>query len=419
MPIKELEIGIAGAGPAGLSLAIYLARRGCRVTVFDQFEEPQPVGSGLLLQPTGLTILQDLGLLPAILERGQRIDRLYGADAKSGRTVLNVRYGASGRGRFGLAVHRAAMFNILLDAAKQAGCDFETGRAVHAFDHSGDRTRFRFLDGGESARFDLVVDATGAHSALRQSLPRPVRPRQLPYGAWWASLDHVDGDTDDHALEQRYRHASVMIGILPMGTVSAGGRPQTAFFWSIKPALADATIEAGLDRWKDEVLGHWPQCHAYLDQISSFDQLTLAKYGHHTIKNPVNRQFAVIGDAAHSTSPQLGQGVNMALLDARALAQAVNVAPDIDTALEMYVHMRRRHVRTFQLLSYLFTPFYQSDSRLLPIVRDQLVATVLNVPPVPRILADMVAGTTVDPFVEIGLRETDWQHHRHLISAAR
>lgn len=419
MLARRLNIGVAGAGPAGLSLAIYLARKGCRVTVFDQFEEPQPVGSGLLLQPTGLTILQDLGLLKTILARGQRIDRLYGADTTSGRTVLNVRYGASGRGRFGLAVHRAALFEQLFNAAIDAGCEFETGRAVQSVDLAGDHARLCFPDVKESARFDLVVNATGAHSGLRQSLSKPVRTRQLAYGAWWASLDHVDVGLDDNALEQRYRHASVMIGILPIGTVSAGGTPQTALFWSIKPALAEATIGKGLDRWKAQLLGHWPRCEAYLDQIGSFDQLTLARYGHHTIKRPVSRRFAVIGDAAHSTSPQLGQGVNMALLDARALAHAINVAADTDAALGMYVRMRSRHMRTFQLLSYLFTPFYQSDSRALSFIRDQLVATVLNVPPVPRVLAEMVAGTLVDPFVKIGLREADWEQFRPLISAVK
>jgi hypothetical protein len=51
----------------------------------------------------------------------------------------------------------------------------------------------------------------------------------------------------------------------------------------------------------------------------------------------------------------------------------------------------------FQALSAMFTPFYQSDSRLLPFLRDTLVATVAKVPPAPRILASMVAGTIVDP----------------------
>lgn len=116
----------------------------------------------------------------------------------------------------------------------------------------------------------------------------------------------------------------------------------------------------------------------------------------------------MIGDAAHSTSPQLGQGANMALLDAAALANALARSPDIETALAAYVESRRRHVRLFQALSYLFTPFYQSDSTLLPLLRDRLVATIARVPPAPQLLAAMVAGTVVDPFRPIGLMEARW-----------
>ena len=74
-----------------------------------------------MLQPTGLSVLADLGLLPAIMALGNRIDRLQGEDAKTGRTVLDVRYAALNKNRFGLAVHRAALFSVLHDAAKAAG----------------------------------------------------------------------------------------------------------------------------------------------------------------------------------------------------------------------------------------------------------------------------------------------------------
>ena len=65
--------------------------------------------------------------------------------------------------------------------------------------------------------------------------------------------------------------------------------------------------------------------------------------------------------------------------------------------------MRRRHVRVFQALSFAFTPFYQSDSTVLPFIRDRLVATIARIPPGPQFLASMVAGTLVDPFGPIGL----------------
>ena len=80
------------------------------------------------------------------------------------------------------------------------------------------------------------------------------------------------------------------------------------------------------------MLSLWPDCEAFTSQISNFEQLSLAQYGHHTLAIPAGRCLAVIGDAAHSTSPQLGQGANMALLDAAALALALERAARHDDA---------------------------------------------------------------------------------------
>lgn len=403
----SLNIAIAGGGPAGLAAALYLHRSGHRVTVFERFGKPSPVGSGLILQPTGLTVLADLGLLDAILAIGSRIERLHGADAVSGRTVLDVRYNARPGGRFGLAVHRAAVFGVLYRAVCEANVGFETGIELEALE-AGERVRLIGGDGRSIGPFDLVVDASGSRSKLRRHAATPVEPRSLAYGAFWASLGWRGESFDEHALTQRYERASVMIGVLPIGRSDPGGDKMAAFFWSLKPADVEAVQAEGLAAWKERVLSLWPECASYLAQIDGFDQLTLARYGHHTLKVPVGRRLAVIGDAAHSTSPQLGQGANMALLDAAALSYALKTNSRLEDALAAYAGARRRHVRIFQALSLMFTPFYQSDSVFLPFMRDRLVALAARMPPVPQLLGSMVAGTMVDPFRSIGLIERDW-----------
>ncbi len=377
------------------------------MTIFERFGEPSPVGSGLILQPTGLTVLADLGLLDAILALGSRIERLHGADAATGRTVLDVRYDARAGGRFGLAVHRAALFGVLYRAVRTADIAVETGVELDRLE-TGERVRLVCADGRSIGPFDLVVDASGSRSKLRRHVAQPAEPRPLVYGAFWTSLGWRSEGFDEHALTQRYDRASVMIGVLPIGRAEPGGDKMAAFFWSLKPTDAEVVQAKGLEAWKEQVLSLWPACSSYLAQIDSFEQLTLARYGHHTLKLPAGRRLAIIGDAAHSTSPQLGQGANMALLDAAALHYALKTNIDLGEALAAYADARRWHVRTFQALSLMFTPFYQSDSVLLPFIRDRLVATAARVPPTPKLLASMVAGTMIDPFRRIGLPERDW-----------
>ena len=357
------------------------------------------MGSGLILQPTGLGVLEQLGLRADIEALGSRIERLFGADAATGRTVLDVRYdalrGSDGRYDTGLGVHRAALFNMLHDAVGRTKVAIETGREATGFE-PGPRPHLIFADGRRSAAFDLIVDASGARSLLRSHCRTPAEPRPLAYGAWWATLPWRDG-FDAHALEQRYRRASVMIGVLPVGRLTPQGEPLAAFFWSLKPDTAEAVKAAGIEAWKEAVARHWPAVTAHLASIGGFRDLTLARYGHHTLTYPAGNGIAFIGDSAHSTSPQLGQGANMALLDAAVLAGALAAHDDPGDALDAYCRARRWHVRVFQAASRAFTPFYQSDSALLPFVRDRLVATVARVPPAPRLLARLVAGTIIDP----------------------
>ena len=406
--MRPLDIGIAGAGLAGLAAALFLSRAGHRVELIERFERPEPVGSGLLMQPTGLTVLDALGLSPAIHALGNRIDRLHGADALSGRTVLDVRYDALSGGRYGLAVHRAALFGTLHEAVLAAGLPIRTGITLAKAEARHSRTVLHDPDGEIVGDYDLVIDATGARSQLAAASVVAPRVRELPWGAFWATLDCDGVDHDPRALTQRYDAAKVMIGVLPVGRARAGEGRKAAFFWSLKTAEAEAVRRAGLPRWKDAILRYWPQTAPFLDQIADWEQLTLARYAHRTALPPVADGIAFIGDSAHSTSPQLGQGANMALIDAAALAHALSAAETLEEGLAAYAAARRGHVRLFQLLSYVFTPFYQSDSRSIAWLRDRLVATVARVPPAPQILAAIVSGTLADPFTKAGLAECRW-----------
>lgn len=402
------RIAICGAGPAGLAMALMLTRDGHAVDLIERFDEAAPVGSGLILQPTGLSVLSMLGLYDRIRGLGHRIDRLWGTDVRSGRAVLDVRYDAGPRGRFGLAVQRSALFSTLHDAVVAAGIPILSGRVVVSAQNIAERPVLKMADGSEMGPYRMLIDATGARSQLMNALCSGDKSRELAYGAFWATLDAAAMPYEPNALVQRYDKASVMIGVLPVGRSTPGGHDKIAFFWSQKVSEADAMMAEGIDGWKKRLAGYWPETAPMLEELAAWKQLTLARYQHRTLHRPARGRVVFIGDAAHCTSPQLGQGANMALLDAAALALSLAREPATDDAIEAYCRSRRYHVRLFQLLSQMFTPFYQGDSAALAFIRDQIVSTLAKVPPAPRLLASIVSGTLLDPFSSIGVAERDW-----------
>jgi 2-polyprenyl-6-methoxyphenol hydroxylase-like FAD-dependent oxidoreductase len=226
----------------------------------------------------------------------------------------------------------------------------------------------------------------------------------MRFGALWATVPWSNGNFDSHALMQRYRRASVMIGVMPIGRQAVGGGNLAAFFWSLPIESHAALRGRGFGAWRDEVAGLWPATAPLIERLADFNSLTLARYTHATMRVPAGDGIVFVGDSAHSTSPQLGQGANMALLDAKALAVALEVAPDIASALAGYVALRRAHVRLYQAMSLLLTPLYQSESAVLPILRDVLVAYFGRVPPMPHLLAQMVAGSLIDAPRQLGLK---------------
>ena len=256
-----------------------------------------------------------------------------------------------------------------------------------------------FAQGGRAGPFDLVVDALGTGSALA-----PKTGRALAYGALWASLDWpADAGFDPAALEQRYVRASTMAGVLPIGLAPGSTKPQAAFFWSLRADRLEAWRDDGLARWKEEVLQLWPATAPLLEQIASPEQLTFARYWHRTLRSPAAPGLVHIGDAWHSTSPQLGQGANMALLDAFALAKALRTESSPSEAARQAIRLRRRHVRLYQGMSALFTPVYQSDSKALPLLRDRIAGPLAGLWPAPAILAAMVSGLIGGPLKRLGL----------------
>lgn len=389
-----LRIAVVGAGTAGLAAAAGLTRDGHDVRLLERFEAPRPLGSGLLLQPTGLGCLDRLGLAGQVMALGARVDGIVGLSAR-GRTILDMHYGRLGAGLHGVGIHRAALFDVLYREVLRLGVPIVTAAEIERLEHPS-RGVVELVDhqGVRHGPFDLVIDASGLRSPLRRSLPGRVRAQPFRFGALWATVPLPPSWPDPNLLTQRYDGASIMAGMLPVGRRPGEEAPLAAFFWSLRASKRDAWLAAGLAPWKAQVARLWPEAGPIVAAIASPGDLAFARYDDITVACPVapDLALAVIGDAAHATSPQLGQGANLALMDAMALTDALRETRSVSEALTSYAARRRDHVAFYQWASRWLTPFFQSDSRLAGWTRDLAFGPAGKLPIIQRQMLMTLAG---------------------------
>ena len=184
--MKPQSIAIIGAGTAGLAAAALLAEQGHHITLIERAEALAPVGAGLLLQPTGLAVLKDMGLYQAMLGYGARVDALVG-HTRHGRRIMNTAYRSLDAHSHGLGIHRASLCHVLDQHLQTLPHERLMGCTVSAVDTVDDQTTVVAEKAGEPCQlsFDAVLVANGSHSRLRPTAWTRY-DRLYPWGAMWA-----------------------------------------------------------------------------------------------------------------------------------------------------------------------------------------------------------------------------------------
>jgi 2-polyprenyl-6-methoxyphenol hydroxylase-like FAD-dependent oxidoreductase len=372
---KVRDIAIVGGGTAGAASALFLSAAGHRVTLFERVDAPTAVGAGILLQPTGMHVLNRLGLLEDVLAHGARVNRLHGTNSR-GRTVLDVRYCDWGVASFGLGLHRGVLFSLLWNALAVRG----VGVRIASVDRVAQRADKVSAFSGDTllGEFDCLVIADGSRSTLRGSLAIRQSTTPYPWGALWAIVP--DDGSREGVLRQWFHRAQRMLGLMSTGSAyGEPAQPVSSLFWSLPAVQLDAWRSAGLQAWKKAVLELAPIAST-LEHITSFDQLTFASYADVRMDRWHDRRVVCLGDAAHATSPQLGQGANLALVDAWVLARCFERGGEVGDILVAYSRRRKSHLRYYQSASRWLTPFFQSHSRVASTLRDLALGAVCRAP---------------------------------------
>lgn len=379
-----LNIGIIGAGTAGLAAAIALAKAGHAVTVFEKHPALSPLGAGLLIQPQGVSALDALGVGRPFREASVPVDRLLGTCHRNW-TLVDIPY----RETEARGVSRAALSQLLLNAALLAGAQIRYGSSVDSIVVVDGRAAL--LVKGQGWTFDLVVIADGAASRLPAQVGLAVASNAYKWGALWALFD-VEDWPGQALLEQRYHSTRKMYGLMPTARIE--GKLRLSMFWSLPRDGYETWKQRSISSWKDELLALWPQSAPVVRQIERHDQFAFAAYWHARAKRLASGPVCVIGDAAHAMSPQLGLGATLAVQDALELARSVQEYGAIDGAA-MYSKRRLCAVRNYQMLSKALTPCFQADGGGL--WRDVMFACGLKVPGVRRLMYRSIAAPAGTP----------------------
>lgn len=423
--MKLQHIAIIGAGTAGLASARILAQQGHRVSLFEKAEQLENVGAGLLLQPSGLAVFEHLGVLGSALNLGAPVSGLEGRLA-DGHLLVNSHYHEVHPQSSGLGIHRATLCHVLMQGLQDYAIEWHMGVDVRQIQQQGEKIQLNGLSRDEQAlrhSFDAVIIANGARSHLRPAnwvkLDRP-----YPWGAAWCIVPACNTLPAD-ILHQFYHGSHTMMGILPTGSIPAQlqqvSQPLSSIFWSLpQTALADwlRQQQDGKHGWLGTVEQYWPQAAEWLHQVLPQANWLAANYRDVVLSRHGAGRLGVIGDAAHAMSPQLGQGVNMALLDAWALGQAVQQAQDWDYVWQNYHRIRLSSIRFYQWLSRALTPFYQSDSQRLGWLRDAGFSWMYRMPWLRRQMARTIAGIKLNPLREMSLSEIAQPMHAAIAEPA-
>lgn len=325
---------VAGAGIGGLATAIALRDSGVDVTLIEQAADLKEVGAALSLWPNALEACRRLRVLDAVLERCDEEIR-GGIKNREGRWIAKTEHNVANRylGGGSVLIRRRDLLRILREAAPEIPIHFAT-RCVGA-GQSGSSAWVE-LDNGSELRADAVIGCDGIRSAVRPAIGDPGAPRYTGIACWRSITSNPD------LVEDSWLTASDGTLFLAAGMAEASVYVSQAV--RMKAGQASSIVDQ-VPFLKTQFSGWHEPIPSLLDLMAKEEVIVDDVYDRPPPSALARGRIALVGDAAHPMTPDLGQGGCQAIEDAVVPGMGFAVEPTVEGALKHYEERRLRRVR--------------------------------------------------------------------------
>ena len=314
-----MEITIIGAGMAGLTTGIALKKFGHQVTIYEQAEQILPVGAAISLWSNGVKCLNYLGLTEQVEKLGGKMDNLAYIDGLTGdvMTQFSLYPLIEEVGQRPYPVSRAELQNMLMDEFGRE--DIHLAKKMISFVEEGERVKIQFADGGK-IESDLLVGADGTHSITRAYvLGEQVERRYAGYVNWNGLVDV----SDDYAAADQW---TTFVGEGKRVSLMPVANNRFYFFFDVPLPVGLENDRSQYKALFKEYFKRW--CEPVQKLIDAVDVQKTNRVEIHDIEpfaDFYKGRVVIVGDAAHSTTPDIGQGGCQAMEDAIYLARSLQI----------------------------------------------------------------------------------------------